>query len=143
MSYLPDGMPVPTSGPDDAPFWDACRNRELRVQRCADCHAFRHPPVPVCAKCRSMHTDWVQVPGTGTVFSCTTAAHPTHPALKGAPPYNISVVLLDGAGDVRLITNVMNIPPEQVAIGMRVQLQWDELSDGQLLPRFVPIEKEA
>ena len=26
------------------PFWDACRKRELRLQRCADCGRFRQPP---------------------------------------------------------------------------------------------------
>jgi uncharacterized OB-fold protein len=48
------------------------------------------------------------------------------------------VVLLDGAGDVRLVTNIMDIPNEDIGIGMRVRLRWDELSDGQFLPRFVP-----
>ncbi len=31
MSYLPDGMPAPVAGPDDALFWEACRRRELVV----------------------------------------------------------------------------------------------------------------
>lgn len=53
MSYLPDAMPVPMPGPDDAPFWAAWRRRELRIQRCSDCATFRHPPGLVCAACRS------------------------------------------------------------------------------------------
>jgi uncharacterized OB-fold protein len=138
MSYLPSGMPMPIAGPDDAPFWEACSRRELRIQCCADCGTFRHPPVPVCAQCRSMRRDWVAVPGTGTVFSYTIAAHPTHASLRGRAPYNIAVVLLDGAGDVRLVTNIMDIANEDIAIGIRVRLQWDELADGQCLPRFVP-----
>lgn len=142
MSYLPDGMPVPVPGPDDAPFWQACQRRELRIQRCADCGTFRHPPVPVCAHCRSPRFEWAEVPGTGTVFSYTVAAHPTHATLRGSPPYNISVVLLDEAGDVRLVTNVMDVANEDLAIGMRVRLRWDTLADGQNLPRFVPMEND-
>jgi uncharacterized OB-fold protein len=143
MSYLPPGMPVPIAGPDDAPFWEACNRRELRIQRCADCGTFRHPPVPVCAACRSMQREWALVPGTGSVFSYTIAAHPTHPALRGHPPYNIAVVHLDGAGDVRLVTNIMDVATEDITIGMRVRLHWDELPDGQCLPRFVPLHEGA
>jgi uncharacterized OB-fold protein len=139
MSYLPDGMPTPFAGPDDAPFWEACNRRELRIQRCAECGTFRHPPLPICAVCRCTRCEWAEVPGTGTVFSYTIAAHPTHPALRGHQPYNIAVVLLDGAGDVRLVSNVMDVANEDLTIGMRVRLQWDALSDGQFLPRFVPL----
>lgn len=83
------------------------------------------------------------VPGTGSVFSYTIAAHPTHSALRGHPAYNIAVVHLDGAGDVRLVTNIMQVANDDMAIGMRVRLHWDELPDGQWLPRFVPMREDA
>ncbi len=143
MSYFPDEMPVPVAGPDDGPFWEACRKRELRIQCCADCGTFRHPPVPVCYHCRSQNTDWKQVSGDGEVFSYTIATHPTHPAVKSMASYNVAVVMLDGAGDVRLISNVMEIADENLSIGMRVKLCWDQLSDGQLVPRFVPAQENA
>lgn len=128
--------------PDEIPFWDACRRRELRIQRCADCGTFRHPPGLICAHCLSTRIEWATVPGTGTVFSYTIAAHPTHPALRGHAPYNIAVVLLDEAGDVRLVINVMRVANEDLAIGMRVRLEWDPIADGQFLPRFVPTRGE-
>lgn len=84
-----------------------------------------------------MRWTWPQMSGDGTVFSYTIAAHPTQPALRDQPPYNIAVVL-DGAGDVRLVSNIMNAPNEDIAIGMRVRLHWDKLSNGQNMPRFVP-----
>lgn len=136
MSYLPEGTPVPSPGPDDAPFWDACDRQELRIQCCADCGTFRHPPIPVCAACRSTKSTWARTSGTGTVFSYTVAHHPTHPALHGAPPYNIAVIHLDGAGDVRLVSNVVDVPPDEMRIGMRVIVVWDAIGDGHFLPRF-------
>ena len=136
MSYLPEGMPAPAPGPEDAPFWESCNRGELRIQCCDDCGTFRHPPIPVCAACRSSKSTWTLVPGTGTVFSYTVAHHPTHPALRGSPPYNIAVIHLDGAGDVRLVSNVVDVPPDEMRIGMRVDLVWDAIGDGRLLPRF-------
>jgi uncharacterized OB-fold protein len=136
MSYLPAETPLGTSGPDEAPFWAACQHRELRIQHCAACGLHRHPPGPFCPRCRSGATDWALVPGTGTVFSYTIVHHSAHSALRQAVPYNVAVVMLDGADTVRLVSNVVDVPPEQMAIGLRVQLAWEDAAEGRVLPRF-------
>ncbi len=69
--------------------------------------------MPACFNCGSMETEWAQVPGTGTVFSYTIVHHPAHPAVKSAVPYNIVVVHLDEADDVRIVSNVIDVPPER------------------------------
>ncbi len=135
MAYLPPGTPNPTPNPDDLPFWQAIEQRQLRIQRCADCGRFRHPPMPRCPDCRSAAIEWAQVSGEGQVFSFTIVHHAVHPALRSAVPFNVAVVLLDGTGDVRLVSNVIDARPEDMQIGMRVSLVWDE-SDQGVLPRF-------
>lgn len=136
MSYLPEGVPLPEAEFDDGPYWEGCRRRELKIQRCAACGRFRHPPGPLCPSCGSFEAGWVGVSGRGTVFSYTVAYHPVHPALRQAVPYNIAVVLLEDAGDVRLVSNVVDAAPEEMAVGMRVELSWDPAADGGYLPRF-------
>ena len=143
MSFLPDEMPGPLAGAEDAQFWSFCNERQLCVQQCANCRTYRHPSSPICPVCRSNDTLWPQASGDGTVFSYTISAHAVHPALKGFGPFNICVILLDGAGDVRLVSNVMDARPEELAIGLRVRLRWDPLADGQVLPRFVVLREEA
>ena len=136
LSYLPDDTPAGVPSPDEAPYWAACQAHELRVQRCASCGRHRHPPAPFCPVCRSEQCEWRKVPGTGTVFSYTVAHQAAHPALKQALPYNVAVVLLDEADDVRLVTNVVDAGPEEIAIGLRVTVVWEKASDGRTLPRF-------
>ena len=136
MTYFPDGMPSPQFGPDDKPFWDFCNKRELRIQACASCGKFRHPPVPACGHCGSLATEWVQVTGRGTVYTYTVAHHAVHAVLKGHPPYNVVVVLLDGADDVRIVSNVVDVSPDDICIGMPVELIWETQTDGSVLPRF-------
>ncbi|MEP7205654.1 MAG: OB-fold domain-containing protein [Casimicrobiaceae bacterium] len=136
MSYLPAGTPLPQPVPDDQPYWDFVSRRDLRIQRCADCERFRHPPMPFCPGCRSSRVEWAKVPGSGTVYSYTIVHHPAHPALEDALPYNVAVVHLDEAGDVRLVSNVIDAAPEEMAIGLRVMLCWDDTAEGVPLPRF-------
>ncbi len=136
MSYLPDGTPLPQPTPDDAPYWEFVRGRELRIQRCEACGHFRHPPMPNCPACRSGATEWAAVSGEGTVFSYTIVRHAAHAALKEALPFNVAVVMLDDAGDVRIISNVVDAAPDEIEIGMPVSLVWDATEDGGFLPRF-------
>ena len=136
MSYFPGGMPLPDPSPEDLPFWAACRERKLIIQHCNDCQGFSHPPMPSCAKCGSAKVGWREVSGNGTVFSYTVAHHAVHKALKGHGPYNVVVVMLDDAGDVRLVSNLIDTAPDEIQIGMRVTLHWDEVEGGMLLPRF-------
>ena len=119
-----------------APFWDACRRRELRLQRCTDCGRFRQPPSPGCPHCGSARSDWPLLAGTGTVFSYTIVHHAAVPSLAADIPYNVVVVALDGAPDARLISNLLDVPPDEVAIGLRVEVAWDEVREDLVLPRF-------
>jgi len=125
-------------GPDanTQPFWDACRKRELRLQRCADCGRFRQPPLPGCARCGSPRSEWPLLSGAGTVFSYTVVHHAAVPSLAASVPYNVVVVEIDDAPGARLISNLLDVPPEEMAIGMRVALAWDEVRDDLVLPRF-------
>lgn len=136
MSLLP-GAPLPEpADADEAAFFSHCDRRELRIQRCAECGRFRHPPGPACPDCRSMAAEWAQVPGTGTLYSYTVAHHAVHPALKDVVPYTVALVHLDGAGDVRLVSNLIDPGPAGPHVGLRVTLTWEEVAPGRFLPRF-------
>jgi hypothetical protein len=117
------------------PFWDACRRRELRFQRCTACRRFRHPPLPGCPDCGATTHEWIRVAGRGRVFSYTIAHHAAVPSLASDVPYNVVVVEFDDAPGARLVTNVVGAPPEAVRIGLTVELSWDAVSPDVILPR--------
>lgn len=142
MTYLPKDTPLGQQTPDEAPFWAACQRRELRIQRCTSCGLHRQPPGPFCPRCRSEASEWRQVPGTGTVYTFTIVHHAVHPVLRAAVPYNVVVVLLDDADDVRLVSNLVDAGPD-IRIGQRVELAWEEVDEGRLLPRFRPQRPET
>ena len=119
MSDVPIPRPDPTNA-DDARFWTALRDGELRVQRCTACGAFRHPPRPVCPDCGATGSDWPVVSGAGEVWSFTIVHPPTLPAFADQVPYGAVVVRLDEG--VFLVSNVVDCPVDELAVGARVEL---------------------
>jgi len=125
VSDLP--RPDPANA-DDARFWAALRDGDLRIQRCAACGTFRHPPRPVCALCGATASEWPAVTGAGAVWSFTVVHPPTLPAFADRTPYGAVVVRLDEG--VFLVSNLVDCPVEQLAVGMRVELVLTRVAAG-------------
>ena len=53
-------------------------------------------------------------------------------------PYVPAVITLEGGGGVRLISNVVDVELGELAIGMLVEVIWDDLREGVAVPRFAP-----
>jgi uncharacterized OB-fold protein len=72
------------------------------------------------------------------VYAVTVEQNPaaTGAAWAGGQPY--AVALIDLAEGVRMLSNVVGCPPEDVVIGMPVTVTWEPLSDGRRLPQFTP-----
>ena len=139
MSYFPSDMPRPEPNMDEAEFWEHCKRRSLRFQACASCGTLRHPPLPMCHRCNSCDVDWKPAPEEAVVYTYTVVRHAGHKAVAERLPYVVGVVEFPGMPGVRLITNLTDIDPTQVSIGMRVRLWWDDIGDGMHVPRFSPL----
>jgi uncharacterized OB-fold protein len=126
--------------PDDAFFWQSLRDGALRIQRCIACGAYRHPPRPVCAACGAASVEWVVAAGTGEVWSYTIVHRPTLPAFADRVPYGAVVVRLDEG--VFMVSNVVDCPVTELAVGLRVEVAptrlvaGPEAGDDVVLPLF-------
>ena len=138
MSLFPPGMPLPAVTDDTRPFWDACRRHELVIQRCTACGTFRHLPTPVCWKCRSFAHGWVKVSGRGSVYSYAVVHRAFLPELAGHVPYVVVVVALDDAPGVRILSNLVEARPDQVRIGLPVEVVFEDVTAEVTVPRFRP-----
>jgi len=134
-SFPPD-MPLPAITDDTRPFWDACRRRELAIQRCASCGTFRHPPTPVCWKCRGFASDWAVVSGRGTVFTYAVVHRAFLPTLADVVPYIVVVVALDDAPGVRLVSNLVGTKADAVRVGLPVAVVFEDVAPDVTVPRF-------
>ncbi len=131
-------FPRPVPGPEDAPFWESCREHELRLQRCDDCGTFRYHPRARCPQCRSAHATWTAVRGTGTVASFTICYPPVLPAFADRAPYNAVVVQLDEGPF--MVSNLVDIDNDAIEVGLPVEVTFVDLDDDLTLPQFRVVE---
>ncbi len=131
--------PVPSPDPDTRPFWDACKEHELRAQRCSACGRFRWPPQGVCPSCYSWDYEWTKLPETGKVVSFVVVHYVSVPAFAEDAPYAIANIAIDGTDDkVQLTSNVIDIPWEEVKVGMPVRVLFEDVTPDCTLPKFRP-----
>jgi len=129
-------MPLPALEPDTKAYWEACRAGRLAMMRCQACRWIIHPPRPVCSRCRSRDVKLEDLSGRATVVTYTVNHQRWMPGLE--VPYVIGVVGLAEQRGLRLTTNLVEVAPEDVKIGMPVRVRFREMSDEIALPVFAP-----
>lgn len=140
MAYFPADMPRPEPDWDDRDYWAHCANRELKFQACGECGIVRHPPRPMCGNCQSTKVKWVPAPDEGEIYSYNVVHYVSHPAVTTKVPYVGALIEFEGLPGVRLVTNITDVDPAKVKIGMRAKLYWDDIGDDMFIPRFRLVE---
>lgn len=115
-------------------FWTGGQQGELRIMCCSDCGTFFHPPRPVCRHCLSDNVAAKAVSGTGVVDTFTINHQKWHPKME--VPFVIARVALDDAPGVYLTTNIVGCEVNEVDIGDRVKVTFEQ-QDDIFLPLFV------
>jgi uncharacterized OB-fold protein len=128
----PPGVMRPVVSPDTEFFWAGTAAGELRVQRCGDCGALRHPPGPRCLSCGAMTAGSVVAAGTGEVYSYVVHHHPPVPGKK--LPVVIALVQLPEG--VRMTGELLGAGPDEVRIGLPVRAEFVRIDDELTLPAW-------
>ena len=126
--------------PDDLtrPFWEATRLHKLSIQRCQACGRVNHPPQIVCGWCSSPDLSFEEVPGTGRLYSYTSAPHRGVAAGATAEYINI-VVELDVQEGILMVARVPGGVPSWLKIGQPLHVRFETLDDSDVvLPQFDP-----
>ena len=129
--------PKPVVDHLSAPFWAGCRDDRLLVQTCSACGTARFPPGPMCQKCGSEASTWIEARGGARVYSWIVVRHPIPADIYADEvPYVVALVELDEG--VRMPTNIVGCAPEAVTAGMAVEVCFRDGEDGLRLPQFRP-----
>jgi len=123
-----------------AGFWEAARRHELVVQRCDACGSLRHYPQYLCPHCRSDAWSWAPVEGRGIVYSFTVTHRAFGRAWAERVPYAVATIELDSG--IRMMSDLPAEDLDDVAIGARVEVYFDDTDDDVTLPRFRIVRPE-
>ena len=127
-------MPRPRPGisRDTRFFWDGVQQAELRIQRCDGCQALHHPPMVRCPKCGSYDLGYRVASGRGRLYSFVEVHYPQVPAFD----YPATVGLIELEEGTRLLSQVIDLDPEHVAVDMPLEVAFEEVEPGWMLPLF-------
>lgn len=121
----------PVRNRDTAFFWEGTQAGELRIQTCNACQTLRHPPGPACPSCGALDRGYVVASGRGTVHSWVVHHAPQVPG-KELP---LVIALVDLDEGVRMVAEMTDVPPEDgIAIGDRVEVDWNVIDEDLTLP---------
>jgi uncharacterized OB-fold protein len=123
----------------NAAFWEACDRGELIVQECQQCGGRFFVPEAICPMCRANDWRWQRSDGTGSIYSYTVVHRSFRSDLP--PPYVVAAIDLDDGW--HMMSNIVGCRPDDVHIGMRVQVAFTDGPDGRRLPRFTPIDSSS
>jgi uncharacterized OB-fold protein len=88
----------------------------------------------MCPHCHSSDWDTVKASGRGRVHSFVVYHYPVVPPFEA--PY--VVALIDLEEGVRLVSNLVEIGPEDASIGLEVAVRFVAVDDDLTLPMFGP-----
>ena len=133
---------IPPTSALSRPYWDAARRGELHLQRCAACGERPFPPRTHCPQCGSGSLEWSAMSGRATVYTFTVARRPPHPVFASRCPFVVAVLELEEGP--RMISNVIDVDPDAMHVGMAVEVAFDPLDDSHvMLPVFRPADARA
>jgi uncharacterized protein len=144
-----EGYLLPAMDEENSGFSEAARRGELVVQACSSCGKLRHPPRPMCPRCRSTKREWKPMSGNGVIWSYIVAHPPLLSAYAELAPYNVIVVELEEEPTLRFVGNLLKtadgaineVDPHSIQIGEPVHVVFKryERADGsdEFLPMWV------
>ena len=126
-------LPVPDL--ETKEYWDAAREGRLFIKECRSCGEAFFYPRTYCPKCWSSDTAWKESTGLGRVYTFTVVHQNDLPPFKDRVPYVVALVDLEEGP--RLMTNIVDCEPDDVAVGAPVRVRFDEVTEGVRLPFFL------
>jgi uncharacterized OB-fold protein/acyl dehydratase len=116
----PSLRPRPGINRDNQALFDGYRAHELRLPKCNGCGRLFFPPSPRCSSCGAFDMGYAVASGRGTLYSYTVVHHPQVPGFR----YPLVVGLVELEEGVRFLADLVGVKPDQVEIGMPLQVDW-------------------
>ena len=134
--------PLPDMRPEGEAFWAGTTAHKLLLPPGPDGKPFWYPRALTPGTLNEV--SWVESKGEGEVYTYSIHFIGPSKAYKGDPPH--IVVLVDLDEGVRMMSLLVkdepgypSLDPDDVKIGQRVRVVFDDVTDEITLPKFTPV----
>jgi hypothetical protein len=120
--------------PEAEPFWRACAEGRLTIQRCLACGERFFFPRAFCPACSGDRLEWIECSGRATLYSFTVVHRQAVPDVP--PPYVLALVDLEEGP--RMMTHVVDADPSALELGAALEVTFRGPIGGRPMPLFRP-----
>jgi uncharacterized OB-fold protein len=129
--------PIPTPDPFVAkPYWDGAKEGKLMLQRCSACSKTVFYPRTICPHCHSTADtlEWFEASGVGYLHTFAVQHRGFGGWADEVPFVTAYIDLQEGDRVFTVLRGVDGNKPEEIKIGTKVQVEWDQASDEVFVP---------
>ena len=133
--------PIPPQGQHTKPFWEGAKAGKLMLPRCRECNRVHWYPRLICPSCHSMDLEWIEGSGKGRLHTFA-VQHRAFGGWADEVPYVTAYIDLD-EGD-RMMTVLRGVDaskPEEIEIGTRVEVEFEQANDDTFIPFWRVVEE--
>lgn len=128
---------LPNINVDSKPYWDACKQHKLIIQKCNNCGKLQHLyRKDFCCHCWSQDIEDLVTSGKGTLWTYTITYQNYTPGFSEDVPYVTALVTLEEG--VEMLTGILNCDHDKLEIGMPLKVTWVEATEDITIPFFEP-----
>jgi uncharacterized OB-fold protein len=119
------------------PFWESCKNHQLKMQYCTRCTTWIWYPKAWCPNCGKRDSiEWRSLSGNGEIYSFTIIRQVIDNSLAFQQDLPFVIALIELEEGPRIYSNVTGSKPEDISIGDKLSLHFDDVTDQISLPKF-------
>lgn len=120
-------------------FWTAGEEGVLRIQWCATCDRWQHPPLPLCPVCHGDRLIVKAVSGRGRIKTFTVNHQAWKPGMT--VPFIFAAIELEEQPELYVLSNVTGAV-ETLRSGMAVEVYFERQED-VWIPLFRPLQSDV
>lgn len=135
-------MPIESKAEFQGHF-DRLAAGELAFPVCEACGKWHWYPMPLCPHCLGSKLAWRPVRGVGEIWSWTVVRHAFDPSWQDRVPYVVALVCFADAPGIRLVANIEGVSPDDLRIGLPVELVHPADSEHLVRPVFGPVQSRG
>ena len=131
--------PIPIPQPESDFYWEKAKQHELWMRSCNSCGKAYFYPRDISPCCASRDTSWTKASGRATLYTYGIVHRAPHAGFAADAPFVTAIVELEEGP--RVPTNIVGIEnptPDNLVIGMPLEVTFENITETITLPKFKP-----